>query len=123
MYQSRIKGDRLYHALSDGYGQPVETFGVVQDGETPMSLLVIALGSCVTMCVQGYYKRYEGNEAVQTELEISYDEGHFDILIKIADQLTEEKCAVILDYANKFCRVKALLREDLTFTYHIEEMV
>ncbi|MBM7636439.1 OsmC family protein [Streptococcus saliviloxodontae] len=121
MYQSQIKGDKLYHATSVGYGQAVETFGDTQEGETPMSLLVIALGSCVTMCIQGYYKRYEKKETVQTELAISYDEGHFEFVIEIADDLTEQKKEAILGYVNQFCRVKALLREDLTFTYKLVE--
>lgn len=51
MYQTTIKGDKPYHFLSKGYGAPVELFGYTEDGETPMSLVNIALASCVTMCL------------------------------------------------------------------------
>ena len=52
MYQTTIKGDKRFHSLSEGYGAPVELFGYTDDGETPMSLVNIALASCVTMCLQ-----------------------------------------------------------------------
>lgn len=122
MYQATIKGDRLYHALSEGYGQEVETFGTIDEGETPMSLLNIALGSCVTMCVQGYYKRYQQIETLQTEVLTSYDKEHFDITIAIADKLDAAKEEAILNYVNQFCRVKALIKEEVTFCYQLKEL-
>ena len=47
MCQTTIKGDKRFHSLSEGYGAPVELFGYTEDGETPMSLVNIALASCV----------------------------------------------------------------------------
>lgn len=49
MYQITIKGDKRFHSLSEGYGSPVELFGYTEYGETPVSLVNIALASCVTM--------------------------------------------------------------------------
>ena len=43
MYQTKITGNRLYHTVSKGYGDSVTLFGKTDQGETPMSLLVIAL--------------------------------------------------------------------------------
>ena len=62
MYQTTIKGDKRFHSLSEGYGAPVELFGYTEDGETPMSLVNIALASCVTMCLQSYFAKYQGIE-------------------------------------------------------------
>lgn len=114
MYQTKITGDKLYHALSTGYGAPIETFGDVSQGETPMSLLVIALSSCVTMCVQGYYKRHHGLEALDMETTASYEDGRFSLQIFLPAQLLAETDQDALKaYANRHCRVKALLREDV----------
>ena len=62
MYQTTIKGDKRFHSLSEGYGAPVELFGYTEDGETPMSLVNIALASCLTMCLQSYFAKYQGIE-------------------------------------------------------------
>ncbi|MGT2829850.1 OsmC family protein [Streptococcus hillyeri] len=121
MYQTKITGDRLYHALSSGYGEPVETFGVIDEGETPMSLLVIALSSCVTMCVQGYYKRMHGLERFKMETLASYDDGKFELNIQLPAQLLSETDQEALrDYANRHCRVKQLLRENVTVSMTFE---
>lgn len=57
MYQTKISGDTYFHAQSEGYGKSIELFWETKDGDTPMSLMTIALGSCVTMCLQSYFKK------------------------------------------------------------------
>ncbi|WP_161980032.1 OsmC family protein [Streptococcus sp. S784/96/1] len=121
MYQTKITGDKLYHAVSSGYGTPVETFGTTDDGETPMSLLVIALSSCVTMCVQGYYKRRHGLESLKMETHTSYDDGKFELTIQLPAQLlAETNQEALRDYADRYCRVKSLLREDVIVSMMFE---
>ena len=117
MYQTKILGDRLYHAKSKGYGQPVETFGTTDEGETPMSLLNIALASCVTMCIQGYFKRKEGIDEMAVSVESSYEEEFFNIIIEVDMEMSESSKVEIIDYINQFCRVKKLLRSDLEINY------
>ncbi|CYU81956.1 OsmC-like protein [Streptococcus suis] len=51
MYQTTVKGEGLFQALSQGYGEPVRAFGVTEQGETPVSLVNIGLAACITMCV------------------------------------------------------------------------
>lgn len=115
MYQIKMTGDYPYHAISSGYGEPVETFGVVEEGETPMTLLVIALSSCVTMCVQDYYKRRHGLESFKMETLASFEDDKFELTLKLPAQLLSETDQEVLrDYVNRYCRVKQLLREDVT---------
>ncbi len=121
MYQTKITGDKLYHAVSSGYGSPIETFGFVEKGETPMSLLVIALSSCVTMCIQGYYKRKHGLERFDMETVASYDDGTFELTIQLPAQLlAETNQEALRDYADRYCRVKSLLREDVIVSMMFE---
>ncbi|EHI69653.1 hypothetical protein ACVRY7_04935 [Streptococcus ictaluri] len=51
MYKSTIKGQGLYQTRTEGYGEAIDLFGTTDRGETPMSLMLIALSSCITMCV------------------------------------------------------------------------
>ncbi|HFI0031189.1 TPA: OsmC family peroxiredoxin, partial [Streptococcus suis] len=69
MYQTTVKGEGLFQALSQGYGEPVRTFGVTEKGETPVSLVNIGLAACITMCVQGYYASQEGNKTMPVQVE------------------------------------------------------
>lgn len=117
MYQTKILGDRLYHAKSKGHSQPVETFGTTDEGETPMSLLNISLASCVTMCIQGYYKRQEGIEEMAVSVDATYEDEIFNLLIEIDLKLTESDKENLIDYINRFCRVKKLLRSDIEINY------
>ena len=122
MYQAQIKGDRLYHTSSTGYGASVELFGDTSQGETPMSLVNIALGSCVTMCVQGYYKRYHHLEQVDVLVETSYEEGQFQLEVQLPSVLLKQTdCQALMTYVNTFGRVKQLLREDIAVTMVIVE--
>ncbi|HFR3504323.1 TPA: OsmC family peroxiredoxin [Streptococcus suis] len=73
MYQTTVKGEGLFQALSQGYGEPVRTFGVTEKGETPVSLVNIGLAACVTMCVQGYYASQEGNKTMPVQVESRLD--------------------------------------------------
>ncbi len=61
MYQTTIKGDKRFHSLSEGYGAPVELFGYTEDGETPMSLVNIALASCVDHVSTELFCQVSGN--------------------------------------------------------------
>lgn len=120
MYQAQIKGDRLYHSVSEGYGASVELFGDTSQGETPMSLVNIALASCVTMCVQGYYKRRHQLENVAITVDTIYDEGQFHLKIQLPSELlAQTDTSALQAYANTHCRVKQLLREDIAITLDI----
>ena len=121
MYQTEIKGDRLYHAQSSGYGQPVETFGQTQDGETPMSLVNIALASCVTMCIQGYFAKHHQLTELPITVESHYENKKFTLLLRMDDALTEEMKSALLTYIDDNCRFKQLLRQDLDYQISFAE--
>lgn len=118
MYQTTVKGEGLFQALSQGYGDPVRTFGVTDKGETPVSLVNIGLAACVTMCVQGYYASQEGNKTMPVHVSCQLEDRIFELKIAVAEQVSTEKQAAILAYVDQKCRVKALLREDIS--YHVE---
>lgn len=121
MYQTKIIGDSLYHATSAGYGQGIELFGAVENGETPMSLVNIALASCVTMCVQGYFWKEHKLNKVAIETDCQYEEGVFQLQVAIDYPLTPTLKEEILAYAAEFCRVKKLFREDILVEMTIAE--
>lgn len=118
MYQTTVKGESLFQVISQGYGEAVRTFGVTEKGETPVSLVNIGLAACVTMCVQGYYASQEGNKTMPVQVACQLEDGKFDLKIALAEQVSAEKQAAILAYVDQKCRVKALLREDIS--YHVE---
>ena len=107
MYQTTIKGDKPYHSLSEGYGAPVELFGYTEDGETPMSLVNIALASCVTMCLQSYFAKFQEKEELAIRVDSSYEESH------LPENLAIENEDKLLAFVDEFCRVKKLFREDI----------
>lgn len=113
MYQTTIKGDKRYHSFSEGYGAPVELFGYTEDGETPMSLVNIALASCVTMCLQSYFAKFQGKEELAIRVDSSYEEGHFKLKIHLPEDLAIENEDKLLAFVDEFCRVKKLFREDI----------
>ncbi|ESV53697.1 peroxiredoxin [Streptococcus agalactiae LMG 14747] len=121
MYQTKVKGDKLYHTVSEGYGQSVELFGFTKDGETPMSLVNIALAACVTMCVQGYFARFHQETVLASLVDSTYDEGNFKVTISVAHKLDEDIKVAILAYIDEQCRVKKILREDLVYDISLEE--
>lgn len=116
-YESKMIGDRLYHAQSEGYGASIELFGAVDNGETPMSLLNVALAGCVTMCVQGYFKSQHGRLRMPIEVVSNYDKDadRFTMQILLEEHLSQEEEVAVLDYVNEQCRVKKMLRTDLTY--------
>ncbi|HFI0644693.1 TPA: OsmC family protein [Streptococcus suis] len=118
MYQTTVSGESLFQAISQGYGEPVRTFGVTDKGETPVSLVNIGLASCVTMCVQGYYASQEGNKTMPVQVACQLEDRKFELKIALAEQVSAEKQAAILAYVDQKCRVKALLSDDIN--YHIE---
>ncbi|HEM2548406.1 TPA: OsmC family protein [Streptococcus suis] len=118
MYQTTVKGEGLFQALSQGYGEPVRTFGVTEKGETPVSLVNIGLAACITMCVQGYYASQEGNKTMPVQVESRLDNQRFEVLIGIGESVSAQKQKEILAYVDQKCRVKALLRDDIC--YHVE---
>ncbi|EPA2134147.1 OsmC family protein [Streptococcus pyogenes] len=120
MYQTKITGNRLYHTVSEGYGDSVTLFGKTDQGETPMSLLVIALSSCVTMCVQGFYHRQFQQDTLAVSVEASYEEEAFELLVRIDDVLDDKKKADLLAYIGTYCRVKRLLKPEVMVTIMLE---
>lgn len=121
MYQTKIKGDRLYHASAEGYGQSIETFGQISDGETPMSLVNVALGSCVTMCVQGYFTKFHHQPKILMNISSCYEDGCFRLELDIDYPLTSQIEAEILAYINEKCRVKQILGQDLAYDISFKE--
>ncbi|BBA92211.1 OsmC family protein [Streptococcus ruminantium] len=113
MYQTIVKGKRLFQTSSQGYGDPITTFGVTDQGETPVSLVNIALASCVAMCIQGYYASQEGNKTMSVQVESQLENQHFRLNIGIGEEVALEKQKEILAYIEQKCKVKALLKEDL----------
>ncbi|MFI3087082.1 OsmC family protein [Streptococcus sp. 2022WUSS037] len=118
MYQTTVKGEGLFQAVSQGYGELVRTFGVTEKGETPVSLVNIGLAACVTMCVQGYYASQEGNKTMPVQVSSQLEDRQFEVSIRLAEKVSEEKQAAILAYVEQKCKVKALLSDDIS--YHIE---
>ncbi|MDW8765174.1 OsmC family peroxiredoxin [Streptococcus suis] len=118
MYQTTVKGEGLFQALSQGYGEPIRTFGVTEMGETPVSLVNIALAACVTMCVQGYYASQEGNKTMPVQVSSQLEDRQFEVSIRLAEKVSEEKQAAILAYVEQRCKVKALLSDDISFAIH-----
>ncbi|MDG3132125.1 OsmC family protein [Streptococcus suis] len=115
MYQTSITGHSLFQATSFGYGEPIMTFGNTQNGETPVSLVNIALASCVMMCIQGYYASQEGNQQIPIQVDSQLENGQFTLVIYLGETTSATKQEKILAYVDQKCNVKALLREDLTF--------
>ncbi|MGU7901361.1 OsmC family protein [Streptococcus suis] len=118
MYQTKVKGDALFQATSAGYGNPITSFGVTEKGETPVSLVNIALAACVTMCVQGYYASQEGNKTMPVQVSSQLEDRQFEVSIRLAEKVSEEKQAAILAYVEQKCKVKALLSDDISFAIH-----
>lgn len=116
MYQSHIKSLELFKAQSEGYGDPITTFGRTQEGETPVSLVNIALAACVTMCVQGYYASQEQKKQVPVEVGCHHFEDRFHLRIFLEQEIGAAQQEKILAYIDTKCKVKALLREDLQYT-------
>ncbi|AWX95874.1 OsmC family peroxiredoxin [Streptococcus suis] len=118
MYQTTVKGEGLFQAVSQGYGEPVRTFGVTEKGETPVSLVNIGLAACITMCVQGYYASQEGNKTMPVQVSSQLEDRQFEVSIRLAEKVSEEKKAAILAYVEQKCKVKALLSDDISFDIH-----
>lgn len=120
MYETSVKGDKLFQVTASGYGQPITTFGVTDKGETPMSLVVIALASCITMCVQGYFARIIGQKDLFIEVSATYEESCFNVLIQLDEALTVDRQTELEAYIADKCRVKQLFKEaidvKMTFT-------
>lgn len=119
MYHTKITGDRLYHTSSQGYGQPVELFGQTTDGETPVSLLNIALAACLTMCAQSYFKTQHQLETLDMELtsDLDYERKHFTLTLTLTlpsqHQLTLAQEADLRAHMITHCRVKTFFSEQV----------
>ncbi|CAM4167314.1 peroxiredoxin [Streptococcus penaeicida] len=113
MYQTEISGHYLYHTTSKGYGTPVELFGVTEDGETPMSLLNIALASCVTMCIQSYFNLYHKISEMPLKVDATYENRAFTLNVYLENEFTPEEEAKVLKFVKSKCRVSQLLAENV----------
>lgn len=123
MYDSRVEGHALFEVTSQGYGQPITTFGVTDKGETPMSLVNIALASCVTMCVQGYFAKWQSRKDIRIATDSSYREGNFTLTVLLEEELTAELEAEVRAYVAERCRVKQLFREDISVSIVFERFL
>ncbi len=119
MYQSHVEGRSLFEVVSSGYGEPITSFGLVEHGETPVSLLNIALASCVTMCVQGYFAKVQHRNDVKVvvDSQLDFEKKSVVLFLDLDVQLTEEVKDDLANYIEEKCKVKQLLREDLAVTW------
>lgn len=122
MYQTKISGQGLYRASTQGYGEQIDLFGKTSEGETPMSLVNIALAACVTMCVQGYFARQHGQEDLVLDVSSRYQEGTFQIRLHLAEPLSAGEKEQVLAYISQHCRVKKLLRDDVVVQIDVAEI-
>lgn len=113
MYQTEISGDYLYHTTSKGYGESVELFGVTEDGETPMSLLNIALASCVSMCIQSYFNLYHKLSEMPLKVDATYENRAFTLNCYLENELATEEEVKVLKFVKSKCRVSQVLAEDV----------
>lgn len=114
MYQTEISGDYLYHTTSKGYGSSVELFGVTEDGETPMSLLNIALASCVTMCLQSYFNLYHKISEMPVKVNAIYDNRAFQLTIRLQNEIDKDEKEKIVAFVKRKYRVSQLLADDVS---------
>lgn len=121
MYQHIVEGQELFKVSAQGYGQPITTFASTDSGETPMSLLNIALASCLTMCVQGYFAKQSSREIPPVTVHSNYDDGIFTVSFTLGYPIPEKERQELIDYVNSKCRVKAMLREDLCYRFSFVE--
>ncbi|HFU4202599.1 TPA: OsmC family peroxiredoxin [Streptococcus suis] len=117
MYQTTVSGESLFQAISQGYGEPVRTFGVTEKGETPVSLVNIGLAACVTMCVQGYYASQEGNKNMPVQVSSQLNNRNLVLNIGLTETISQEKKEAILAYVEQKCKVKALLSDTLQYEF------
>ncbi|MGT2925925.1 OsmC family protein [Streptococcus cuniculipharyngis] len=120
MYQTSIIGQGLYRAKARGYGQELDLFGNTAAGETPMSLVNVALASCVTMCAQGYFARYHEQDNVPIEVTSSYEAEQFILLLTCSQPLKEEHKRALTAYIEQHCRVKKLLNDTIGISITIK---
>ena len=55
-----------------------------------MSLVNIALASCVTMCLQSYFAKYQGIEELAIQVDSNYEEDHFTLANHLPEDLILE---------------------------------
>ena len=91
----------------------MELFGYTENGMTPMSWVNIALATCVTMCLQSYFAKYQGIEELAIQVDSNYEEGHFTLEIQLPEELILENEQELLTFVDNYCRVKKLFREDI----------
>jgi salt-stress induced protein len=86
-----------------------------------MSLVNIALASCVTMCLQSYFAKYQGIEELAIQVDSNYEEGHFTLAIHLPKDLILENEQELLAFVDNYCRVKKLFREDIKVDISLAE--
>ena len=78
-----------------------------------MSLVNIALASCVTMCLQSYFAKYQGIEELAIQVDSNYEEGHFTLAIHLPEDLILENEQELLAFVIIIVEWKKLFREDI----------
>lgn len=121
MYKTRIKGQGLYQVTSEGYGQPIRLFGQTQEGETPMSLVNVALSSCITMCAQGYFSRYHQKNPLAITVDSQYESDCFQVSLDLAERLSASEKDKLLAYIDQHCRVKQLFHQEVSVVLTVKE--
>lgn len=124
IYQTKVRGEQLFEAQSESYGQPVTTFGMTDQGDTPVSLVTLALASCVSMCIQGYFAKVQQNKAIKVEVDVTFDDDNNQMSLRaVLDQpITTELETALLAYIDDKCKVKKMLHPDLMISIGFQSL-
>lgn len=87
---------------------------MTEDGETPMSLLNIALASCVTMCLQSYFNLYHKISEMPVKVNAIYDNRAFQLTIRLQNEIDKDEKEKIVAFVKRECRVSQLLADDVS---------
>ncbi|MGT2932470.1 OsmC family protein [Streptococcus catagoni] len=119
MYQTKINSIGYLQTSSQAYGESVELFADTDLGETPMSLVTIALASCVNMCVQSFFYHRFSQKDVQVRTNAQLSERSVFLQIEILGQDTLEVASKeqLISFIESHCKVKKLLATDIHFDY------
>ncbi len=122
MYQTRLYSEEMFQMTTDSYGDPITIYGHTNDGDSPVSLLVNALGACISMCVQSFYahRLSKTNLSIETDVKLT-DNVDFMICLTLETdhRLTDSQEKELFLFIDNYCKVKKLLSSDLSFHYNL----
>lgn len=123
MYHTKINGTKRFSLQSKGYGESIQLYGDTKQGETPVSLLNIALASCVGMCVQSYfYQKSKEEIEINVLSDFEPEKKETNLLIQVNQKITAELENDLLVFIEEKCRVKKVLHQDFVWVIRFESM-